>query len=141
MKLETAFRYAHEIAGRVHAVNGLLSTPLCEHEASRIKRIWVFGSTVKGSTAPNDLDILIEISSAGRYRNWKQGKLDKRYLRAHGMRFAARSDEYTLKWLTKGMKKVSRHTTNSEGAELDVKVLIYPRMDLPESPPMEGYRA
>ena len=130
MKRVTAIRYAREIARRVHSVNGLLSTPLCEHEAARIRRIWVFGSAAKGSDTPNDLDILIEIDRAGRYRRACQAKTDKRYLHAHGMRFAPSSTDYALKWLTKGMKKVSRHTTLNEGAKLDVKVLIYPRWDM-----------
>jgi predicted nucleotidyltransferase len=130
MKLETAQRYAREIAARVHSVNGLLATPLCSGEAARISRVWVFGSTVKGSTAPNDLDVLIEINEVGRRRSAAQGRMCKKYYRAFGVRVAASTTEEALKWLTKGMKKVSRHTTNGETAELDVKVLIYPRWDM-----------
>lgn len=130
MKLQTALRYASEVARRVHAVNGLLATPLCEYEAVRISRIWVFGSTIKGSQEPNDLDLLIELRPVGRHRTWRQGKLDKRSLRDYGYRVAISSEAYALMWLTKGMKKVSRHTTRSEAAELDVKVLMYPRCDV-----------
>src|ERR1700693_5057438 len=104
MKLKTALRYAHEIARRVHAVYGLLATPLCGNEAVRIRRIWVFGSTVKGSQTPNDLDILIDMEEVGRHYNAKQTRVDKAYLRSYGMRFPPRSKYAALKWLTKGMK-------------------------------------
>lgn len=130
MKLETCHRYAREIARRVHSVNGLLATPLCNREAARIHAIWVFGSTVKGSQNPNDLDILIDLRPVGRRRSWKQGSLDRRAFRNHGFRRAPCSCEYALKWLTRGMRKVSRHTTYSEYANLDVKVMIYPRWDM-----------
>jgi len=130
VKIETAHRYAREIARRVHSVNGLLATPLCGREAARISRIWVFGSTVKRSKAPNDLDILIEIKEVGRSRRWTQGKLDRQFHKATGMRVALSATHEALKWMTKGMKKVSRHTTHNESAELDVKVLIYPRWDM-----------
>lgn len=62
MKRETAIKYAREIARRAQSVNGLLATPGCSYEAVRIKRMWIFGSTVKGKTDPNDLDLLIEMS-------------------------------------------------------------------------------
>lgn len=133
MKRTTALRYAREIARRVHAVNGILATPLCGNEAVRISRVWIFGSTAKGSQSPNDLDVLIEIKPCGRHRNWKQGKLDKRYYRYFGVRFCQDSVEYALKWLSKGMKMVSRHTTRSESAVLDVKKLIYPRYEMDET--------
>ena len=130
MKIQTALRYAAEVSRRIHAVNGVLSTPVCRNEAVRISRVWVFGSTVKGSQAPNDLDLLIEIRPVGRARTAKQTRVDHRVLRNYGYKLAPCSVEYALKWLTKGMKKVSRHTTESEAAELDVKVLIYPRCDM-----------
>lgn len=130
MKLATAQRYAQEVARRVHAVNGLLATPLCRHEAVRIKRIWVFGSTVKGSQNPNDLDLLIDLHPVGRTRRAIETKVDRRLLRDHGVRLAPSSEAYALMWLTKGMKMVSRHTTRSECTEFDVKVLIYPRCEM-----------
>lgn len=131
MKRATALRYANEVARRVHSVNGLLATPHCSREAARISRIWVFGSTVKGSERPNDLDLLIEINGVGLFRGVKNGaKLDKTCFRSYGIRSGLDATDYALKWLTKGMKMVSRHTTNNEGAKLDVKVLLYPRNDL-----------
>lgn len=130
MKLKTALAHAHEIARRVHAVNGLLATPLCEHEAARIRRIWVFGSTVKGSQNPNDLDILIDVQPVGRRYTAKQSTYDRAYRRRYGIRRAPSTENAALIWLTKGMKMVSRHTLASEAADFDVKVLIYPRNDL-----------
>lgn len=130
MKRATALKYCQEISRRVHGANGLLATPLCSHEAARISRIWVFGSTAKGSESPNDLDLLIEINNAGRYRTWRQTRIDKRYERSYGMKSSPDSTQYALKWLTKGMKMVSRHTTHSESAELDVKTLVYPRYEM-----------
>ena len=84
MKRKLAFRYAFEVARRVHGVNGILATPLCDREAVRFKRIWVFGSTVKGGEAPNDLDLLIELEPCGRWHSYRQGKIDKEYLRRYG---------------------------------------------------------
>jgi hypothetical protein len=134
MKRTTALRYAVEIARRVHTVNGLLATPLCNFEAQRISRMWVFGSTAKGSENPSDLDLLIEMRDCGRHRTWQQGKLDKRSRRQYGCMLAIDSRKETLKWLTKGMRLVSRHTTDSEGLFhknlIDVKKMIYPRFEL-----------
>lgn len=151
MKRETAIRYAHEIARRVHAVNGLLATPGCEFEAVRIRRIWVFGSTVKGKQNPNDLDVLIDMQYAGRYRvaaksryakirttgqhalrdSLCDGQIDKEYKRRNGWITAKSSKSYALIWLTKGMKMVSRHTLmNEAAAPFAEQVLIYPRFDM-----------
>ena len=130
MKRATALRYSVELARRVHSVNGILSTPGCSHDAVRVSRMWVFGSTAKGSDAPNDLDVLIELKECGRHYTWRQARLDRRYFRAHGIRCAIESREDFLKWLTKGMRLVSRHCADSEGAVLDVKKLIYPRYEM-----------
>ncbi len=131
MKLQTAIRYAETVAARVRRCGGIVATPLCNKEAVRISRIWVFGSTVKGSQEPNDLDLLIEMEPAGRNFNWRQTKLDKRYHRTYGTKRAPDCRERALIWLTQGMKKVSRHLYDEEEVEIDVKVLIYPRNDLP----------
>lgn len=130
MKRTTALKYAQEIARRVHAVNGLLATPLCNKEAARIQRIWVFGSTAKGSQAPNDLDLLIDIREVGRHRTWRQGAINKQYLRSYSIPVARSTTEEALKWLTKNMRMVSRHTTQSERVEIDVKKMIYPRYEM-----------
>ena len=130
MKRATALKYSVEIARRVHAVNGLLATPLCSQEAVRIRRIWVFGSTAKGSQSPNDLDILIDCERVGRRFTWQQTKVNKRFLHSYGIKTSQDGENEALKWLTKGMRFVSRHTLTDECAVLDVKTLIYPRYDL-----------
>ena len=139
MKLATAQRYAREIHERLRAVNGLLATPLCENEAVRFSRVWVFGSTVKGSQTPNDLDLLIECRPVGRHRTLNQAPNDLRYLRQYGMPSLYSSKAHAFKWLTKGMKLVSRHDTDWEIAPLPERVLIYPRFDLAQKikPPGE----
>lgn len=132
MKLSTALRYAEEIARRLRRVNGLIATPLCDREAVRIRRAWVFGSTIKGSQAPNDLDVLLEIHGVGGARDWRHGKLDKRALRSYGYWHAISSTNEALKWISRGMRNVSRHCTDLEGGlDLGPKVMIYPRNDLP----------
>jgi predicted nucleotidyltransferase len=130
MRRELALQYAIEVARRVHHINGLLATPLCNYEAVRIKRIWVFGSVAKGSETPNDLDLLIEAEYCGRRRNWRQGKINKQYLRSYGYKDAIDARHEAMKWLTKGMRKVSRHLKDAEAVPIDVKVLLYPRNDL-----------
>lgn len=131
MKRKTALKYAREIARRVHEINGLLATPLCQYEAMRISRMWVFGSTVKGKQNPNDLDLLIEMTECGRSRSAAQTTADKRNLR-RGFRFAPSSRSYALKWLTRGMKLVSRHDSVADGGKVGLQVLIYPRYDIPD---------
>lgn len=130
MNLLTAIAYAQRIADRVRAVNGLLATPVTDSEAIRIRRIWVFGSTVKGSQSPNDLDLLIDIERAGRRMSWRQAKYDRRFFRACGVKVAPDAEHQALAWIAKGMKKVSRHPLHMEGIEIDVKVMVYPRDDL-----------
>lgn len=134
MRRATALRYAREIARRLHEVNGVLATPLCQREAVRIKRVWVFGSTAKGAENPNDLDVMIELDcQVGRHRSWRQARIDKQYKRRHGWRVAPSQRQYFLKWLTKGMRGVSRHCLDDDVVQLDVKTLIYPRYDLEPS--------
>ena len=147
MLRQTALRYAREISQRIHSINGLIATPGMDSEAVRIRRVWVFGSTVKGKQNPNDLDLLIDIQEAGRRRipgkrrgkeyggknTLRDGKLDKRYLKSYGMTTAKSATDYALMWLTKGMRMVSRHTLMHEAAApFQEQVLIYPRWDMQE---------
>lgn len=130
MKRATAIKYSIEVAKRLHSINGILSTPVCRNEFVKISRVWVFGSTAKGSQNPNDLDLMIEIKECGRRKTWRQTSINKRFYRSCGVRTAPDSREYALKWLTKGMKLVSRHCSDSDSVVLDVKTLIYPRFEL-----------
>lgn len=128
MKRETALKYSQEIARRVHSVNGILATPLCSFSAVRIKRVWVFGSTAKGKANPNYLDVLIDWEDCGEGRSWRQGKLDKRYLKSYGIRVAIESGDELYKWLTKGMKMVTKHDYRYE--DTDFKKMIYPKYEM-----------
>lgn len=131
MKLETAIRYCHEIHRRLVEVKGIIPTPFAQYEGMRVKKVWVFGSTIKGSQTPNDLDILIHWEHHGKRRSWTEVGYNKAYYRAHGLRVPIDSGHEARKWLTKGMKNVSRHDTESEATIFDVKVQIYPNFKLP----------
>lgn len=130
MRIETALKYAREISRRIHAVNGILATPRCNREAIKFRRAFVFGSTVKGKDKPNDLDVLIDMVACGKSRNYRQGSLDRRRARSMGIAVAPCSRDYALKWMTKGMKKVSRHIYEVDAEIIDIKVEIYPRYKL-----------
>jgi predicted nucleotidyltransferase len=133
MRRERALRYALEIARRLHAVQGFVATPGCEFDAYQISRVWVFGSTAKGSPEPNDLDILIDMHSVGMLQLYTEGRrLDKYKWKAYRIKVCHSGSNEVLKWLTKGMQKVSRHVLHDEAAVIDVKYLIYPRWELPD---------
>lgn len=127
MKRNTSIKYCREIHRRVKQVNGLLATPLCQYEAVRISQVWVFGSTAKGKENPNDLDILIRYKLAGRHRTWQQTKTVKPYRRICNVKMPPASEEYMLKWISKGMIKVSRHSFEVDNEIADGKIEIYPR--------------
>jgi hypothetical protein len=134
MKRARALRYAEEVARRVHSVNGILATPNAGRPAVRISRVWVFGSTVKGSLEPNDLDLLIEAVAVGDPIPWCRGrKLDHYRQRSRGWRTLPDPMHQAFVWLTNGMRGVSRHLASSECVEIDVRRLIYPRWDMPLS--------
>lgn len=131
MKRETALRYARTISDRLHAVNGILATPLCGHRALRFRRVWIFGSTIKGAADPNDLDVLIDCFVVGPYQRWPHVKVDKRYLHDYGCRVAPNSINEGFRWLARGMRNVSRHSWQQERAlGIDKMVMIYPRNDM-----------
>ena len=83
---------------------------------------------------PNDLDVMIELDCmVGRHKTWRQTAIDKEAYRRHGIRVARDNRDVFLKWLTKGMRGVSRHCRDSDGVVLDVQTLIYPRYDLEQT--------
>lgn len=130
MKIETALKYAQELHNRVRSVNGILATPVCGHAAIKVKRMWIFGSAIKGNKNPNDLDVLIEFKPVNPRRSWRNATLDKRSYRSYGIQVAPQSSSYFYKWLTKGMLKVSRHNFDIDGNIALPRVMIYPRFDL-----------
>jgi len=134
MKRETAIRYTKEIHTRLKAVNGIVPTPGYDYDSIEIKKVWVFGSTIKGSQNPNDLDLMIYMGEGrGPRRSCeKDGVPPDRYFERMGLYFPRDSYLGALKWLTKGMKKVSRHVTMFEGLRVSDKVEIYPVYKLKE---------
>ena len=65
MKRETALRYAKELSEKMKECNGVIQTPGTSREAVKILKLWVFGSTVRGSQTPNNLDLLIHWEEMG----------------------------------------------------------------------------
>lgn len=61
MKRETALKNIYKLIQRMKSINGVLSTPLEDVDYIKIKRAWLFGSVLKGSENPNDIDIFIEL--------------------------------------------------------------------------------
>lgn len=127
MKIDTALRHAAEIARRLDSVNGLIPTPRGSREFYLVKKAWVFGSTIKGSDTPNDLDVLLFAETAGARQSWQIVGLDPAYFRSYGIWQPRRSDSEARMWLRKGMKMISIHDTVSEATIFDKKVEIYPR--------------
>lgn len=134
MKRSTALKYCVEIARRLREIDGKLLTPGYSHAFVVFEKVWVFGSTAKGSEAPNDVDILIHFGPSGKFLSVDNGGIvDKAYLRRYGIERVHSAEDFSVKWLSKGMKKVSRHSTLLEGDMVfPEKKEIYPNytMDL-----------
>lgn len=148
MKRARAIRYAHTIAARIRARNGIWGTPECEHEFVRIKRVWIFGSTAKGSETPNDLDVLIEYQVTGRFQltsHWRgtrkgqwvdrlNARAVPRSQRQWGIPEPLNSARQCFRAIRKGMPMVRIHQFEIDGDLAQPRVLIYPRNDLAEQP-------
>jgi hypothetical protein len=132
MKLHTAIKYLKEIHRRVSEVGGVLVTPGHSYDSVIFEEIWVFGSTIKGSIEPNDLDILIRLKGNGEHRSLAKGAIrDERYFRLTGYSYPMDSERTAYIWLTRNMRKVSRHHFEDEkGLGIDVMKMIYPRFEL-----------
>jgi predicted nucleotidyltransferase len=126
VKYETAIGYAHLIAARLRAVNGLIPTPRASFEYLRVRRAWVFGSTVRGKDRPNDLDIMLDVAFCGRQLRRMRFRRNESFI--HRTLFSTFEDG--ARWLRRGMRNVSMHT-NDEWPCLSrrCRVLIYPRND------------
>lgn len=138
MRRATALRAAETIAARVKAHGGLIGTPHADYEAVRIKRVWLFGSTAKGSEAPNDVDILLEYIRCGRHQlcgKWRRyrasnAKLAKRYYRSTGIKTAICAANEALRHLRGALKMVRFHSFDVDGDLAHPRILLYPRNDL-----------
>jgi hypothetical protein len=134
MKLETSIRNALLVAARIKKCNGLIGTPEASHEALRITRAWLFGSTVKGKLNPNDTDILLESIEVGRF-NLRNAKKRPISTMRTGVRYCIRSHEVAYSYLRSRIKMVRFHDIAIDGSLSDVaqtKIMIYPRNDLPK---------
>lgn len=150
MKRETAIRYATEIHKRLKAVSGLIATPEANHSFFRIKRAWLFGSTIKGKPNPNDVDILYEGFPCGRWqitnkladREFKKyrrkitgssriylSKTDTAYKKRHGISIPYDSQTLALKRLCGTMRCVRFHELAIDGVLAVPRIMIYPRLD------------
>lgn len=137
MKRSTAIKNINTIIRRVKSVNGLLGTPKHRYDFVKIKRVWLFGSTAKGSTNPNDIDIFVEIINVGPHFSASKHTdrfFDKKFFRCEGVKLLSESSTYAIKWLRSGMKMVSIHRVGDDLIfdELDVKIMLYPRNDFKE---------
>lgn len=147
MKRRTATKNALKIATRLKSVCGSILTYEADREALKVRRAWVFGSTVKVSEEPNDLDILLDAKPCGRRRTansrvretrktfWDVlggARFHRQLLKLEGIRLVERSEAVGFKWLTQGMRKVSIHSYECDGDFEDIPrtmVMIYPRND------------
>ena len=123
MKLKLAIGYAKRINEKLNNLTeGTLELEGCEYKKIKVEKVWVFGSTIKGSLFPNDLDLLI-----------KSTKFD---LIPFPERLNAKdSTNEFFKGLSKGMKKVSRHDWMDEITSIDKLVEIWPKFELDEFNP------
>lgn len=145
MKLSTSLKNASRIASKVKGLNGIICTPTTTNKAVKIKRMWLFGSTVKGKENPNDTDILIEyvvtpettqrgghgdnqLLGFGKYKLWSVAASKSCWFnRYYNMGKSAEVE--CLKFLRGGMKKVRFHIWERDGQVGDIpetKVMIYP---------------
>jgi len=128
MKIDTAVHHVKEIHTRLVSVGGMIPTPRGSDEFFLVKKAWVFGSTIKGSPTPGDLDILLLAEPSGFYQSWVDVGHDPVYLKNHGIKVTRSTTREGKMWLRKGMKMVSVHDTLSEAAIIDKKIEIFPRL-------------
>lgn len=145
MKRATALKNATKIADRLRGINGIYCSPLCDDDFLKVKRVWLFGSTAKGSENPNDLDIFVELLPKRSYRRKGRDPMFRNNHTLHGSykpRKSNRSfitptsarDEFA-KWLRKNMPRTSIHFVDWERdffEQLDCKKMIYPINTLDE---------
>lgn len=152
MKRQTALKNLYKILQRIRSTNGIFATTMDDQPYSRIQRAWVFGSVLKGSESPNDIDIFIQFARYNHPPAEKElksrRKIFKHYMsnRLHGgyrpckrnngwknhrWHRLVRADEEFAIWLRKHIPKVSIHVVGEDRVfdRLDKKCLIYPRCD------------
>jgi predicted nucleotidyltransferase len=128
MKRATALRYAREISQQLHQCHGVIDTALHEFNDVIVHRVSVFGSTAKGSEAPNDLDLMVEFSYGE--KNAGARLLDRTAKRNYGYWLSESASDAMVHWFRKGRKMVSVHSPAWDATEPDVMREIYPEWKL-----------
>ena len=132
MKRETAIHHALVVAQRLRDVTGIIATPAAGRPYVRVRRAWLFGSTVMRKERPNDVDILLDIVAVGDFRRPGCGGacLDKRQLRRYGVHLPRNACEEAMRWLRGGLRMVRLHDFQIDGEIATPRVMIYPRNGL-----------
>lgn len=157
MKRLTALKNVHKIIYRLKSINGLLATPMESHSYIKVKRVWLFGSVLKGSDTPNDIDLFIELAHSSKEQGIYYDDVESHITKSRrkkrrsdhvlhgGFRINKRhrlwksikhqsvidnSDTFIF-WLRKNIPNVSVHYVYHDRTffKLDRKCLIYPRCD------------
>jgi hypothetical protein len=120
MKRKTATKHLNTIIDRLERNNGVIFTPDCNWSASVVINAWVFGSYVKGSLAPNDLDILFEFQRSANIATFNESAASQ----------GLYSCRQAIKDVRKGMKMIKIHYASIDGDFGDIaqtKQLIFSR--------------
>ncbi len=130
MKRQTAIRHVHTIAERLRSVGGVIDTPTAQFPRVVVRDAWVFGSVVKGSESPNDVDILLDYDVDGHARKvCEEGVLfDKDTLRRRNILAPLDSEEVALRWLKNGMRMISLHIYRIDHRVATPRVSLFPAM-------------
>lgn len=133
MKRTTAIRHAKEISANLRGLGGIIATPGCEHEAYKVDRLWVFGSTSKGAANPTDLDLLIqgrEIGHRGAIRDTHRSYfINGRFRRklSGGRQYVPRSIDEAFMAIVGRRRMVRIHEIDYDGRIAWSRVMLYPR--------------
>ncbi len=130
MKRELAIRRLQKVIDRINAVNGVFETPSARYPAARIVNVWLFGSLLKGSETPNDIDLLFEYEELGELRTLAQtGVYDKDYYRSYGMKCTIDTWKVFGRELRKNIPMVRMHKLMVDGSVAYPRALIYPTLE------------
>lgn len=138
MKRSTAIASAKAIGAYLRGLGGCISTPYCMHNYVRVYRVWVFGSTAKGKSQPNDLDLLISCECIGRDLDRpprRRGSSNKsngyyRYKKDSSGRLWIMDSLEEAKRSIRGNRRMIRiHEDDIDGELAWPRVMIYPRDD------------
>lgn len=130
MRREIAIRRALRVADRVREAGGLIPTPRATHEFFEVKKIWLFGSTAKGSESPNDIDLLYEGNYCGARYTSIEGKQLHKFFLGMGVKVPVDSEYAALKIIAKGCGMVRLHDAKIDGEIAYPRIQLYPINEL-----------